>query len=271
MLSLKNRAEVCAVYAFPLILYRLALLPLPRARRLALQRSLSRLLCGGQRPMVRRQVCIQHTRNGGLGMPDLENYWLAERLAYLGRSLTGDAVWRGKVGRNFPRLKFDPKPEGQRKPMGETSECRAALRNFSRSSDLSRPQKELYQELVVGSDSHPLSGRHGWKAEGFRSHRNWAPGSSFLNHSEFSLTWRLARPRREEVTLSRLGLQSRPDSHARLCSLWQWFRRNGWDHAGEWTARIERSSCSWNVDLDDTKKGIVWWCKLFSSWSGFVF
>ena len=38
--------------------------------------------------MVHRQVCIQRTRNGGLGMPDLESHWLAERLAYLDRSLT---------------------------------------------------------------------------------------------------------------------------------------------------------------------------------------
>ena len=42
--------------------------------------------------MVRRQVCVQRMHNGGLGMPDLESHWLAERLAYLGRSLTGDAV-----------------------------------------------------------------------------------------------------------------------------------------------------------------------------------
>ena len=93
-LSLKGRAEACTVYVFPLILCRLAVLPLPEARRLALQRSLSRLLWGGARPMVRRQVCIQRTCNGGLGMPDLESHWLAERLAYLGRSLMGDAVWR---------------------------------------------------------------------------------------------------------------------------------------------------------------------------------
>ena len=73
----------------PLILYRLAVLSLPKVHRLALQRSLSRLLWGGARPMVRRQVCIQRTRNGGLGMPDLESHWLAERLAYLGRALTG--------------------------------------------------------------------------------------------------------------------------------------------------------------------------------------
>ena len=43
-LSLKGRAEACAVYVFPLILYRMAVLPLPKARRLKLQRSLSSLL-----------------------------------------------------------------------------------------------------------------------------------------------------------------------------------------------------------------------------------
>ena len=86
-LSLKGRAEACAVYVFPLILYRLAVFPLPKARRLALQQPLSRLLWGGARPMVRRQVCIQRTHNGGLGMPDLESHWLAERLAYLGLML----------------------------------------------------------------------------------------------------------------------------------------------------------------------------------------
>ena len=43
-LSLNGKAEVCTVYVFPLILYRLAVHPLPKARRLALQRFLSRLL-----------------------------------------------------------------------------------------------------------------------------------------------------------------------------------------------------------------------------------
>ena len=81
-LSLKGKAEAWAVYVFPFILYRLAVLPLPKARWLALQQSISRLLWGGRRPMVRTQVCIQRTRNGGLGMPDLESHWLAERLAY---------------------------------------------------------------------------------------------------------------------------------------------------------------------------------------------
>ena len=89
-LSIKSKVEVCAVYIFPLIIYRLAVLPLPKARRLVLQRSLSRLLWGGRRPMVRKQVCILRRRNGGLGRPNLESHWLAKRLAYLDRSLTGD-------------------------------------------------------------------------------------------------------------------------------------------------------------------------------------
>ena len=110
--------------------------------------------------MVHRQVCIQRTCNGSLGIPDLESHWLAERLAYLGRSLTGYAVWRRKASRTFPRLQSNPKAEGRRKPLGEAlfvRECRTALRNLLESSDLSRPRKELYRELVVGSAWDPRS------------------------------------------------------------------------------------------------------------------
>ena len=42
----------------------------------------------GGSPLVHRRVCYQHPRDGGLGIPDLKSHWLAERLAYLGRSLT---------------------------------------------------------------------------------------------------------------------------------------------------------------------------------------
>ena len=73
-------------------------------------------------------------------------------------------MWRRKARRTFPRLKSDPKAEGRRKPMGEAllvRECGKALRSLLGSSDLSRPRKELYRELVVGSASDPLSERHG--------------------------------------------------------------------------------------------------------------
>ena len=101
-LSLKGRVEVCAVYIFPLILYRLPVLPLPRDHRVALEQSLSKLLWKGRSPLVSRQVCCQRPWEGGLGMPDLESHRLAERLAHLGRSLTKKTVW----GHSF--LPFSP-------------------------------------------------------------------------------------------------------------------------------------------------------------------
>ena len=249
-LSLKGRAEACATYVILLILYQLAVLPLPEARRLTLQQSLSRFLWGGARPMDHRQVCIQRTRNGGLGMPDLENHWLAERLAYLGRSLTGAAVTKSEW--TSPRRNSDPKAKGRRKPLGEAlfvREYRTALRNLLGSGDLSRPRKELYRELVVASASDPLSERWGWTTEEIRSHWNWAPGSSFLNNSEISLTWRLVRNALPLVGLNyRAGLADMPDcprcgsgleetaEHAfSYCERVRPF----WDHVGEWTACIE--------------------------------
>ena len=149
-------------------------------------------------------------------MPDLESHWLAERLAYLDRSLTGNAVWRRKASRNFPRLQSDPKAEGRRKPLGETPfvrKCRAALCNLPGSCDLSWPRKAQYRKLVVGFASEPLSERHGWTAEKIRFRWNWAPGSSFLNNSKFSLTWRLARNALPLLGLNfRAGLADMPDS-----------------------------------------------------------
>ena len=185
-------------------------------------------------------------------MPDLESHWLAERLAHLGRVLTGDSVWRRKASRTFPRLKSDPKAEGRRRPLGEAlfvRECRKALRNLLGSSDLSWPRKELYRELVVGSASDPLSERRGWTAEEIRSHWNWAPGSSFLNNSEFSLTWRLVRNALSLRGLNfRAGLADMPDCPRCRSGLEETAEhafyycervRPFWDHVGEWTARIE--------------------------------
>ena len=203
--------------------------------------------------MVCRQVCIiRRTRNGGLGMPDLESHWLAERLAYLGRSLTGDAVRRLKASRTFPRLKSDPKAEGRCKPLGEAlfvRECRTALRNLRGPSDLSWTRKELYRELVVGSASDPLSERRGWTTEEIRSHWNWVPGLSFLNNSEFSLTWRLVRNALPLVGLNyKAGLADMPDCARCSSGLEETAEhafyycervRSFWDHVGEWTARIE--------------------------------
>ena len=55
---------------------------------------------------------------------------------------------------------------------------------------------------------------------------------------------------------------------------WRWLRRRQrFTSVSGWQACVvsRDPSCSYNGDLDDLKEGIVWWCKLFSSWSGFVF
>ena len=184
------------MYIFPLILYRLSVLPLPKDHRAALIRSLFKLLWKGGSPLVCRQVCYQRPRDGGLGMPDLESHQLAERLAYLGRSLTTDVVWSLMVRVAFPELGLCPSAEGCRRPRDEPPfviECCSDLRKLPRSSDLSWTHKELYKGLVVGSASDPLVDWLGWSAEEIRSQWNWAPGSGFLNNFEFSLTWQLAR------------------------------------------------------------------------------
>ena len=249
-LTLKGRVEVCAGYIFPLILYRLSVLPLPKDHRATLERSLFKLLWKGRSPLVRRQVCYQRPRDGGLGMPDLESHRLVERLAYLGRSLTTDAVWGLKVRVGFPRL--NPKADGRRRPRDEPPfviECRRALRNLPRSSDLSRSRKELYRGLVVGSASDPLVARRlGWSAEEVRSHWNWVPGSGFLNNSEFSLTWRLAR---NALALNDWAYRAciadilecpRCDSGLEETASYAFYYCEWvcpfWSHVEEWTARI---------------------------------
>ena len=187
---------MCAVHIFPWFFYRLSVLTLPKDHRAALIQSLFKLLWKSRSSLVRRQVCYQRPHDGGLGMPDLESHRLAERLAYLSRSSSTDSVWSLKVRVAFPGLGLCPSAEGRRSPRDEPPfiiECRRALRNLLRSSELSWIRKELYRGLVVGSATDPLVERLGWSAEEIRSQWNWAPGSGFLNNSEFSLTGRLAR------------------------------------------------------------------------------
>ena len=101
----------------------------------------------------------------------------------------------------------------------------------------------------MGSASDPLSEQRGWTAEEIRFNWNWAPGLSFLNNSEFWLTWRLARN-----ALPLLGLDFRAGladmlSCARYGSGLEETAEHAfyycervhpfWDHVGEWTAHTE--------------------------------
>ena len=246
-LSLKGEVEVCTVYIFPWIFYRLSVLPLLEAHRLALQWFLTKLLWGGRRPIVYWQVICQHSSNRGLGIPDLENHWFAENLIYLGQSLSRDSVWGWNVSDAFSRLKSDPKAEGQRKLRGEAPfvrKCRKALHSLPGSSDLSRLRNELYQDLVVGSTSDPLVKRFGCSMEEVRCQvlASWTTPSS---HSPggFHETRCLFLGLNYKAGLADMPACLRCSSdleetaeHGFYYSEWV---RPFWNLIGEWTARIE--------------------------------
>ena len=219
-------------------------LPFVRTASAVLIQSLFKLLWKGRSPLVRRQVCYQHPRDGSLGMPNLESHRLAERLAYLGRSLTTEVVWSLKVRVAFPNLRLCPSADEP--PF--VIECRRALRNLPRSSDLSWTRKELYRGLVVGSASDPLVELLGLSAVEIRSQWNWASGSGFLNNSKFSLTWRLARNAlAPNDWVYRACLADMPDcarcsSGLEETALHAFYHCEWvctfWSHVEEWTTRI---------------------------------
>ena len=97
------------------------------------------------------------------------------------------------------------------------------MSNLLGSSDLSRPRKELYRELVVGSASDPQQAA--WLDDG-GDLLSLELGAK-IEHLEQRVLAHLATCS-ECVTPSRLELQSGPSRHARLSSLRHWFRRNGW-------------------------------------------
>ena len=160
-------------------------------------------------------------------------------------------MWSLKVRGAFLRLGSNPEAEGRRRPRVETPfacECRRAIRNLSRSSDFSRYRKELYRELVAASASDPLVKRLGRLMKEIRSQWNWAPGSGFLNNSEFSLTWRLVRKALAFNDWAyRACLVDMPDcprcgssrEETALHAFYYCERvRPFWSHVEEWTARI---------------------------------
>ena len=213
----------------------------------------------------------------------------------------------------FSCLHSNLKAEGRRRPRDEAPfvrECHKSLRNLVWFSDLSRPRKEMYRELVAGSASDPLVERLGWSLGKIRSQWNWIPSSGFLKNSELSLTRRLGRnvlPLNDWVF--RAGLADMPDClccgssleervlHAAFYCEWV---RSFWSHVWEWTARIDPKQLVLldvgyvmdNVDplyqgekrvvflailavarmviWETRKKRMVWRCKLFSPWSDFV-
>ena len=149
---------------------------------LALKQTLSKLLWGGRRLMVRKQVCHQRLCNRGSGMPVLESHWKIFLVDPWREIQCGDRKWRRPflAWCSTPRLR------------GETpffAECSKTLRNLPWSTDHLRSRNELCLELVVVTTLDQLSR----SLNEIRSQWNWPQGSGFMNNScEFLLTWRIA-------------------------------------------------------------------------------
>ena len=195
-LSLKGRAEACACYVFPLILYRLAVLPLPADTEKALEGLLFKLLWKRGKPLVRREACIQRIEGGGLGMPHLASHKYAERLSFISRALIEETAWTQEIRDALPEIECSTEAERRRRPRGQEQflrECRQALRGITQFSDLASPRNTLYRGLVVGFAKDPQTNRPQVSREDMNKMWNWAPGRDYLNNSEFSLTWRVFR------------------------------------------------------------------------------
>ena len=220
-LSLKGRAEACATYVLPTVLYHLAVLPLCESRKVAIERLLTKLLWGGRKHWVRKETCYQRLSHGGLGLPHLASHRHASRLAFLRRvQADGDPVVARSVRDAFPSLTITPPvfwAERRRRSKRLSPflvECRSALKAFPRSSDLSRKRGLLYHELVEGVAKDPLSDRLDLSVSELRSFWSWAPAADYLSNSEFSLSWRLIRdvlPLNDK--LSKWGLANSPNCH----------------------------------------------------------
>ena len=84
---------------------------------------------------------------------------------------------------------------------------------------------------------------------------------------------RLITPSTTASELARWGVDSSHRTQAAR-AVRRWLRRrqyfisvSGWEAYGV----FRDPSCSQNGYLDDAKEGMVWQCKLFTSWSGFLF
>ena len=141
----------------------------------------------------------------------------------------------------FPRLSSNPEAEGRRRPKDEAPfvrECRRAIRNLPRSSDLSRSRKELYRGLVVGSASDPLVKLLGWSMEKIRSQWNWAPGSGFLNNFD-DWDYRACLADMPDCLEAVRHVCGSSLEGTTLHAFYHCERvRPFWSHVEEWTARI---------------------------------
>ena len=236
----------------PPFLYRLFVIPLPESHRRTLRQFLATLLKRGGKLMICRQVYYQRPHNGGLGMPDLESLWFAERSAFLGRSLTELDSMEALGWGGFSESSVKPVAESHRWPRGEElffAKYRKVLQNAI-----------SVQWHFLASKVAELAPSGGYRFRSIRgATRLVAGGDSFsvelgVRFEVLEQLWVLAHlaTSSECSAPSRLGLQSGPGRYAWLSRYgrgmketalhpfydFEWVRPF-WSYVEEWTARID--------------------------------
>ncbi|CAE1276092.1 unnamed protein product [Acanthosepion pharaonis] len=180
-LSLKGRTEVCASHIYPILLYRLSVLPLPSDTLLAFVRLLFSFLWGGKAAMVSREICYLHPSDGGLGVPCVETRQHTLRITYLDRmcmQLDEDGeFWKEDAGKHFPSLRNvrSCEEETGRTPRCEGSfyrECRISLKRLLRAKDGLSDVQPLSRITHLAGDSRSPLGRQRLRAAGLAKSPN---------------------------------------------------------------------------------------------------
>ena len=84
-LSLKGPAEVCGLHIYPLVVYRLSMLPIPCTIISKLERILFHLIWAKKAPLLQRKICCLYLCEGSLGMPNVETWSHTLHLSFLDR------------------------------------------------------------------------------------------------------------------------------------------------------------------------------------------
>ena len=154
-LSRKGRAEVCCSHIYPLVVYRLSVLPIPGTILFKMERILFWFIWAKRFPLVRREIYYLHPSEGGLGVLNVETRRHTLRLTFLDRMCSQDteaeSFWKEDPKQSFPSLRsvHSADREIHRLPRRECPfyrESRHAL-------------KVLYRLQSGLSDSRPLSSR----------------------------------------------------------------------------------------------------------------
>ena len=163
-LSLKGWAEVCYLHIYPLVVYRLSVLPIPCTILFKMERILFQFVWAKRFPLVRWEICYLHLSEGGLGVLNVETRRHTLRFTFLDQMCSQDMVvgsfWKEDAKRSFLYLRSVHSADGETHHLPR-SECpfhceyRHALKVLSwlqtGLSD-SRPlsSKALYRCLVRG-------------------------------------------------------------------------------------------------------------------------